>query len=445
MVRRISVLVLGLCCAFSVFAYAQELDEETSGSGGVEVPDNSAEGSPGGTQFGLGALVGAATMGGITYTQVILTPDLDFGIFGIGLRLNLEFDKDGKFRPGEWDSVQAILSKIDYLRVGHKGDTFYLRFGSLKNATLGHGTIVDRFDNTLYMPDVRLMGFQLDIDFGAVGFETFTSNAFLFDILAARLFFRPFTGLFDKLHIGATYAGDLNTKNMIKTGEGKYEFSNTDGGESVHIIGVDLGLPLPDLGILSWLLYADYSWIVDQGSGFAAGIAGDIAFIFNWKFEFNHNRAHYISSYFDFLYLINRGDKYESLAEINDPYSGWLFRIWKDFSIVAANDLTVSLQIKDSFGDELKPMLSFDLHLDRKLLFDRVEFDLNYTKNNIESFKDVFKIEDIDSFFNVSLGYMVADNVMIALVYSKTFMEDPETPGALKSQSSTMVQTRLVF
>ncbi|MDR2734373.1 MAG: hypothetical protein LBC99_06990 [Spirochaetota bacterium] len=461
--RKSLILAVAFLCVFSAFIYAQEAADtpqaaQTTGgadSAAQTKGDGSSAGGTKGSPFGLGALIGAATFDGDTFTQIVLSPDLDLGIFGIGLDLNLEFSSDGKIREGEWDSWQAILSKISYLRVGHKGEKFYMRFGSLRSASLGHGTIIDRFDNTVFMPDVRLLGLQLDADFGAVGFETFTSNIFSFDMFAGRVYVRPFSGLFRNLHVGFTYAGDFDTKNLVTSGKDKYKFSRSGDEDSkkVSILGADLGLPLPSLGILTWLLYADFAQILDQGNGFAAGLTGEVAFILNWKLEFTRNSANYISSYFDSLYLIQRDTKFQSLADITDPYSGWLFRVWQDFSIIGKNDLTVSLQIRDSFQDDLKPILSFDLHLDRKLLFDRVEIDLNYTKANIEKFGNIFQIEGLDTFVTLSFGYMIAENVMIAIIYTKTFIEneayDPtdstskESP--YKGQDAIMVQTQLKF
>ena len=458
---RLGVLALIFLCFFAVFAYAQEnvaanTDEGKTKEGKAEEDSKGKSAARQGSGFNFAAIVGAANMShtsgtNTTYTQFILSPELDLGFFGIGFAFNLEFDQDGSLRPGEWDSWQAIVSKVSYLRLGNKGEDFYLQIGSLKKATLGHGTIVDRFDNTLYMPDVRLMGVQLDIDFGAVGFETFMANLLRPDtsVAAGRLFVRPFSGLFKSLQVGATFAADFDPGAIVRSGEDKYKFEKSGTAPAIHILGADFGLPLPSLGILTWLLYADFTTILDAGQGFAAGLMGDVAFIFNWKFEFTRNSKNYISSYFDSLYLVNRATKFDDMAmNITDSYSGWLFRIWQDFSFVGKNDLTVSLQIRDSFGDEIKPMLSFDLLIDRSLLFNRVEINLNYTKNNITSFGNVFKIEGLDTFVTLSVGYMIAENVMIALVYQKTFvLENPGDPTdhTLKGQETMMVQTQFKF
>jgi hypothetical protein len=451
---RFGVLVLALLCAFSVFTYAQNAEERAAGgeeratalSDGKESIRRDSRG------FRFDTVIGAANMShssgtNTTYTQLIFSPELEIGIFGIGFDINLEFDAERNLREGEWDSWRAILSKISYFRINEKGDPFYLRAGSLRKASLGHGTIVERFDNTLYMPEVRLMGLQLDMDFDVVGFEIFTSNAFLFDIFAGRAYVRPFSGLLERFYIGTTFAADFDTRDYrIQAGGDKYNFNRVDGDkESVHILGLDVGLPLPSLGILTWLLYADFTTILDAGHGFATGFMGDFAFIFNWKLEFTRSSAHYIPSYFDSLYLINRSTRFEDLENITESYSGWLFRIWQDFSIIGKNDLTVSLQIRDSFNDTQKPMMSFDLYVDRQLIFDRVEFNLNYTKSEIDSFGSAFKIRGLDTFITMSVGYMIAENVMISIIYQKTFIDDPAEPGTLKGQETTMVQTQLKF
>ncbi len=447
MMRRTLALCAMICIIFAGFASADELPAATDGKAADTGEKPGVESAIPGAAAGLlfGAFIGAATIDGVTYTQVTLNPDLDLGGWGIGLDINLEFDKDGKLRPGEWDSWQAILNKIRYIRVGQKGETFFFRLGALKDVTIGHGTIMEGFANTLYYPDVRMPGLQLDIDFGEFGFETFTENALDVDIVATRFFVRPLGGLFKKLHIGVTFAADFDTLNPVKTGKDKYEFEDNPASRVVRVYGIDAGLPLPSLGVLEWMWFADYVQIVDKGNGFSTGLIGEMAFIFNWKLEFNRFAPGFAGPFFDYFYMADRGTKYAALDQITDPYNGWKFRIWRNFSIMKTDDLTLALQVSDTDGDDQKPMLVFDLHVDRKLLFDKVEFHLTYTKKDIDSFKKAFTIEGLDTIINWQIGYMIAENVMISVNYTKTFMEDPENPGQIKGQEATSVQTQLKF
>lgn len=439
MMRKTWVLCVTVLVLFVGFIYA---DEPASESGEKPALESTPETGAG---FLFGAFIGATTIDGITYTQISLNPDLDFGSWGIGLDLNLEFDKNGKLRPGEWDSWQAILNKIRYVRVGHKGETFFFRLGALKDVTIGHGTIMEGFANTLYYPDVRMVGLQLDIDFGSFGFETFSENVLDLDMIATRFFIRPFGGLLDRLHIGFTFAADFDTLNPVKTGKDKYEFEDNPASSSARVYGIDVGLPLPSLGILEWMVFFDYMQIIDKGNGFSAGLMGEMAFIFNWKLEFNRFAPGFIGPFFNQFYLADRATRYDSLDTITEPYNGWKFRIWRNFSIVKTDDLTLALQVSDTDGDDQKPMMVFDLHIDRKLLFDKVEFHLSYIKKDIDSFKKAFVIEGLDTIINWQIGYMIAENVMLSVNYTKTFMEDPNNPGHIKGQEATSVQTQLKF
>lgn len=402
-----------------------------------------------GNSLGLDAVIGAANIAGVTYTQILLKPELDFGGWGIGLDINLELDQSGALRPGEWDSWQAVINKIRHFWVGSKGKNFYLRVGRLDKVSIGHGTIMDGFSNNLFYPDIVMSGVQLDIDFGVFGFESFVDNFLDWDILAGRIYLRPLAssgGLLKGLEFGATYVHDFDNLNPVypdNSQKNKYEYGdNSSSLANVAVYGFDAALPLPSLGVLTWTVFADYVAIKNKGTGIMAGVYGKLLGLLNWRIEYQQFQGRFTAPYFDNFYLADRAGKYDYLDSLTRAYSGTRLSIWRSFSIVKRNDLSLRLEV--TANQEERPMLFFEFLVDRKLLFDRLEMSLTYTKKNISDFRSAFTIEGLDTIIEWKFGFMIAKNVMLATVYTKTFVQDPTT-SALVGQESTAVQTQLKF
>ena len=442
MLKKTGLVLLALMVAGGLFAADSSTNTSSSGS-------SSSSSSP----FSFGATVGAANINGVTYTQIILNPDLNFGKFGIGLDVNLEFDQEGKIRAGEWDSWQAVVNKIRYIRFGNKGEKFFFKVGNLNDVSVGHGTIMNGFSNNIYYPDTRMLGIQFDIDFKWFGFESFTENFLDYDILAGRFYIRPLKILKSKipiiknLEIGFTYAKDFDNLNPYANAtnqKDKYKYSDDSASsDEIYVYGIDAAIPLPNLGIISWTVFADYNWINKMGEGFTAGVMGKLLGFINFRAEYNRLGKNYVNNYFDYFYLAERADKYTSLTNQTKAYNGWKLAVWKNFKIKEQDDLTVLLSVEDQDGDGIKPRMTFQLHVDRKLLFNKLEFDLIYVKQNISSFKNAFVIEDEYSLITMKTGYMIAENVMLSVTYVKSFAYDDN--GVLVGQESTSVQTELKF
>lgn len=442
MLKKWSVALLVLALAVPALAAETNLAPNTS--------TNSSSGSG----FMFGSTIGAVTIDGKTYTQIIMKPDLKFDKFGIGLDLNFEFDENGKIREGEWKGWQAIVNKIRYLQYGDKGEKVFVKLGNIDYATIGHGTILDGFSNALYYPDIRLLGWALDLDFGFLGFESFVPNILHPDFFAGRLYVRPLQGtgipILSGLEVGATWAKDFKNQNVVTNGPSKYEFLDADHNHHFAVYGFDLGMPilrLP-LGVFTMDAFADWAQIEGQGSGTSIGVQGKIAWLFNYRAQLDRFSAGYRSPMFDYFYLANRADtadpkfpgRYQGLAGVTNAYNGWKATIWRSFSIMNKDDLTLMLQYMANDTD--RPSATFRAHIDRKLLFNKVEFDLLYIKKEITSFKNAITIEDENSIVNWKIGYMIAENVMLTVLYTKTFaMKD----GVLVGQESTAVQTELKF
>jgi hypothetical protein len=168
-------------------------------------------------EFGFNGNAGYLTTGTITYSQIRLLPEFEFGKFGIGLDIDLLLTSDLSIRKADWDETEDILGKLLYLRYGERYDPFYLKAGAFSGYTLGYGLIMNAYDNRLLYPEQKNIGaaagFNLNFPFQP-GIEVFTSNLLKNEILAAQAFLKPFpqslSPTLSGLVIGAAAAIDRN-------------------------------------------------------------------------------------------------------------------------------------------------------------------------------------------------------------------------------------------
>ncbi|MDP2360325.1 MAG: hypothetical protein Q8O14_06180 [bacterium] len=153
--------------------------------------------------------IGAVTMGGQTWTQISLRPEIPIGKLGIALDLTLYFDQDGQVRKSDWDEGRDLIDKIYYLRWAHKGDPVYLKAGALDDVNLGYGILVRHYSNAVQYPSVRRVGGEFDLRPGQPQIEGFLANfreldgPGLFGLRASH----PVLG---KLRVGASFVMDGN-------------------------------------------------------------------------------------------------------------------------------------------------------------------------------------------------------------------------------------------
>jgi hypothetical protein len=105
--------------------------------------------------------------------------------------------------------------------------------------------------------------------------------------------------------------------------------------------------------------------------------------------------------------------------------------------------LDLRVMLRYQANDLERPMATFNLHISKAVLFNKMEFDLLYVKKNIRDFKSAITIEGEDTVINWTIGYMIAENVMLTVVYTKTFAYDEN--GVLVGQESTLIKTDLRF
>jgi len=363
-------------------------------------------------------------------------PEISFMNFGVGLDLNLDFESSGKIRHENFNEFSDYLSIIRYVRYGMKDEPVYLRLGSLGYYSLGHGTIMNNYNNSPTF-DNRRIGLIADINFGKFGFESIYSSFGQSGILGVRGYILPiqFTSaaelpIISNLEIGVTLISDFNNLARVDSGyfDSKGEFKVVKDGGDVSFVGIDFGLPLIKTASTKILLYLDYNKMIDFGSGIATGVQ----FNFNGlglislstKLERRINNGKYIPAYFNSLYEIERFkgiptsntyftkvDFLNSLTEdLNGYYGDLLIRVLNLF------DIQGSYQRLD------KAPNSGILNIRSAIEPENVPFVLRagYDKINIKDEKDLFKLDD-RSYLFAEFGYKPFEYLLVSMIYNWTF------------------------
>lgn len=438
--KRLVYLILSILTVASL-GFAQDQPQQSSG----DSPD-----------FGFGLSFGTVIINGVTYFQIKGAPDFSIGKFGVGLDINLEFDGSWNLRTTEWNSWQAILSKIKYLRWGTKGEKpVYFKIGQIEDGTIGNGFIMYRYANNLNYPNIKKFGIAFDLDLNYGGIETFVDNIFDFDIIGLRGFARPLygTGIFllDGLEIGGSVVMDLDPLNPAPPTNSPYEFSDSnDSTNKIFVFGVDLGLPIINLApVFDMKWYVDTAYILGKGTGEATGVKGSILSFIPYKLEIRYLQPKFLPSFFDSLYDAERYiivgsnyiTKYDILDFITNSYFGWFFVSGVEFEKIAK----FNINLEDSFDDTTYPTMRLILSIDRELT-KMVGFDFVYERKNIREFKDIYTTESTDAIILTKLSYKVSEMVSIVVNYRRTFDWFEENgQKVLKPLESTSISTEISF
>ena len=228
--------ILLLFLILPLFIMAQEVDLDLA-----EMPDPpdvepgfwDAPNSSDSLSYSAGGVVGAITIDGVTYSQIRLRPELEFGKIGIGLDIDLLIDANGKARFEDWDDWRDYLGKLFYFRYGTRKDLFYFKTGSISDYTLAHGLIFNNYSNMLRYPAVKNIGSYVGIntDISGLGMELYTHDLFSNQILAARVHAKPFNLLqipwLKKLSLGVNAGWDRDQL-------GRFADSDKDGVPDVY-------------------------------------------------------------------------------------------------------------------------------------------------------------------------------------------------------------------
>ena len=371
--------------------------------------------------------LGATFINGQTYYLINFMPEVGFGNFGIGLDVNLRYGTDGKLRS-DYNSFSDYLRMIRYARWAQKGDPFYIRIGQLDNALLGHGFIMEGYENSSSY-DLRRTGMELDLNFNQFGIESMTSDLAHAGISGVRGYVRPLKltpldkiPVVNNFEIGATYVTDRgqNADVSIDPSNG-----NKIVGNAMSIYGFDAGLPLLAYKTVKSTLYMDYAKIVDYGNGAAAGIdfrfSGMGLVTINAKYERQFNGDQFIPSYFNALYELDRytgsvssfrskADSLRTITKNEGNYGSIVISILNTFNIVGKYQAPVG--VKDAGF--------FHAVLDVPDVIPSIVLNGGYDRKNIGS---LFKLDE-NSLLYAEVGYKPVSFMIVSTVYQWTWALD---------------------
>jgi hypothetical protein len=232
-----------------------------------------------------------------------------------------QVDKDnsygGVLRKADWpkpDSAKTIghyFSLIRMFRYGQKHDPLYFQYGQFFGYTMGHGTIVDRYNNSFDLDNPK-PGLAFAFNRPSGGLEVFTDNIAgrALNIVAGRGYVRPLA-LFGsgepgfvakRWGVGLTYAMDRNT-HMLPGVE-----------HNAAVFGVDTEFILLQNSLLEFIPYMDlnYQKTDSNAGGLHIGAMAKFRFplvkIMNmWaRLEYRLMQPGYIAGYFDSVYDMQR-------------------------------------------------------------------------------------------------------------------------------------------
>lgn len=374
---------------------------------------------------------------GKPHYRISFRPEISFSEVGIGLDLNLDFDPEGKLRTENFNEASDYLSIIRYVRYGLKNDPVFIKVGALDYYTLGHGSIMNQYNNSPTY-DNRRIGLVADIDFGKFGFESIFSSFSPAGVFGIRGYVRPLQlssasdiPILSNLEVGASFVTDINEDAGIINGQyisADQEFKVSSDTGAISIYGFDLGLPLLNSSVTDITLYADYSKIAKFGSGVATGVKFDfnLSTLLNItaKLERRFNSGKYIPAYFNSLHEIERfkvdsskgtfTSKALILNNIIETMNGFygdllvrvlgLFDIYGSYQRLDKNSKSGILNLRSAIEPEEAPFV----------------LRAGYDKINIQSEKDLFTLDD-RSYLYTEVGYKPVEYLLVSIVYSWTY------------------------
>ncbi|MCO4763022.1 MAG: hypothetical protein KC502_16010 [Myxococcales bacterium] len=167
----------------------------------------------------LGFIYYALARPELNYTRQIGNRELSMS-FAIPLRFEIldtrpdgGFDNAGKLRAQDWDEVSDFAQVLRYINFGGKEGHIYLDINQFKASSIGHGTVVKRYNPNLDLNRRRVsVGFDAFGDYA--GFETYINDITSPNVMGALVFFKPLS-LIDRKNyflrsfsLGLTFAAD---------------------------------------------------------------------------------------------------------------------------------------------------------------------------------------------------------------------------------------------
>lgn len=321
---RNSILLICLICLSAMNAWA-----------GMAIPgEDRFENGPGPSSNSVSAGVGYGAINEDQFLKLQLRTELNFGPVGLGLQLPINLrlvdnsphshhDYGGIIRREDWDEPSEYLRILRYLRLGNKGDAFFLRVGEIA-AEIGHGTIMSRYTNNLDLNSLRV-GLQFDVNTRYGGFESVVGDVgTLFTttpqsrLVGGRLYFKPMSvvdadSVWNIFSVGASVVTDTNAPLQLASGGGQFEgHPKVNRADAALVYGFDTDVAILRTAILDLTPYIDFNLMDEAGWGSHFGLTAltkvpiGIDLRIPMRLEYRRFKNNYMPAYFSTFYEVER-------------------------------------------------------------------------------------------------------------------------------------------
>jgi len=272
---------------------------------------------------GLGFGISMAKIDRDIYAIATLSTTLSFGKLKLGVQAPLRFpvynldtkESSLKLREDDWDEISDWLRILRFVEYGHPKDTFYGRFGELTATTLGHGTLVNGYFNSIDI-DHYQAGLRLNVNTNPGGVETMLNSITSPHLVGGRAYLRPWyfvnrCSALCRFAIGASvFAATSAPTSLDGAGVNHDTHTRTDvPSRSLVLYGVDVEYTLLSNPVVDVTPYADLNFISGLDSGMHAGVLFGVHLLaadLQARLEYRRLGAKYLPGYFDSMYEAQR-------------------------------------------------------------------------------------------------------------------------------------------
>ena len=361
-----------------------------------------------------------------------------------------------------WDfkkDPSLILDKILFIRWGDEQDSFWMKWGSLENVTLGYGGLVNGYSNMMEFPTIRRVGLNTGFNIGKYSGSVFIANVKDFSNGGSLIGMRGSYTISQNLPIkfGMNTVFDLNQFSGLRDkGEDDYPKEFNEIKASAMGYSFDIGYPIFNTELLKAEIYSEYNMLnfpaVNEGiysrpdrSGSGITIPGIRANLFkfmNISLEVRINNGFYVPQYFDQAYDLNRaviiedGDSVTTKDMIIFSNAGSGLSTTGIYGSAGFNIFNV-IKIDASYTSMKADLIEFNsfnavLTLNTDHIPKFSEASAYYQHNNDQ---DPFKIESENTILGYRIGWEVSKGVSLIWDYRQFYRDNGQELEAVKQTS----------
>ena len=203
----------------------------------------------------------------------------------------------GFFRREDWDGLSDAGRALRRLDVNLGDRTFLARAGALAHRTLGHGTVVNDFGNTL-LPDSQPLGLDARLAVGPVVAQALGANVLGLDVTAVTVSLEPLSlwgAPNDRMHVAVSAAVDWDAGAQV--------------AQRFAVFGASIDAAVLRTTPVKLAPYADFNSTSRGGHGLHLGVLADFLISpveLSVRGEYRHTRGPYQPEYFDLAYPLER-------------------------------------------------------------------------------------------------------------------------------------------